>query len=100
MGYFCIDSNRLWVKKHPDQSQDESNRLHIPLTNDYLDYLTASIKDVLVKTEIDGFQLDGMFSPGFLMEGHKIRWMACEQKMECPFFGKHHGKEKHGGEKK
>ena len=86
MGYFCVNDNRLWVEKHPDQSQEKSHRPHIPLTNDYLDYLTASIEDVLVKTEIDGFQLDGMFSPDFLTEGGKIRWLACERKMYGELF--------------
>ena len=88
IGYFCVGANGLWAETHPDQSHgSKPNTIHIPLTNEYLDYLTASIKDALVKTDIDGFQIDWVFSPLFLMDGKKIRWMECEQKMYGELFG-------------
>ena len=46
------------------------------------------MKDVLVKTDIDGFQLDWMFSPPLLRKEKKVRWMACEQKMYQELFGR------------
>jgi hypothetical protein len=88
MGYFCVGANTLWAQKHPDQSYGSPSRIHIPLTNDYLDYLTAEIKDVLVKTEIDGFQLDWMYSPPLLMKEKNVRWMPCEQEMYRQLFGR------------
>ena len=39
IGYFCVGANRLWAEKHPDQSHGKPNGIHIPLTNDYLDWL-------------------------------------------------------------
>jgi uncharacterized lipoprotein YddW (UPF0748 family) len=87
MGYFCVGANALWAQKHPDQTYGGQG-ISIPLTTEYLDYLTASMKDVLLKTGIDGFQLDWMFSPPLLSEEKNVRWMACEQKMYQELFGR------------
>jgi hypothetical protein len=88
MGYFCVGANALWAQKHPDQSYGKSQGIHIPLTTEYLDYLTACMKDVLLKTDIDGFQLDWMFSPPLLSDEKNVRWMDCEQKMYRELFGR------------
>jgi hypothetical protein len=94
MGYFSIGSNHLWAEKHPDENYADEG-IHIPLTTEYLDYLAAEIKDVLAKTDIDGFQLDAMFSAPMLPKEKKVRWMACEQKMYADLFGRPFpGKEK------
>jgi hypothetical protein len=89
MGYFCVGANTYWGQKHPDQSYGIPSAIHIPFTNEYLDYLTACIKDVLKKTDIDGFQLDWAYSPPLLMKKEKdVRWLECEGKMYAELFGR------------
>ena len=88
IGYFCVAPTDCGPKNTPTRATAGSPiRIHIPLTNEYLDYLTASIKDALIKTDIDGFQIDWVFSPPFLTDGKKIRWMECEQQMYGELFG-------------
>jgi len=74
MGYYCIGANSLWGRNHPDQSYGTPAATHIPLTGDYIDYLCGSVKDVLERTEIDGFMLDWMSNTSG-------RWLDCEKKM-------------------
>ena len=102
MGYFCVGANTLWGQKHPDQSYGIPSAIHIPFTNEYLDYLTACIKDVLTKTDIDGFQLDWMYSPPLLIRKEKdVRWLDCERKMYAELFGRPFpGKEKVGARRR
>jgi uncharacterized lipoprotein YddW (UPF0748 family) len=89
MGYFCVGANTYWAQQHPDQSYGASSEVHIPFTNAYLDYLAASIRDVLTKTEIDGFMLDWVFSPPMPgREGGKVLWLDCEQQMYAELFGR------------
>jgi len=42
----------------------------------------------LKKTDIDGFQLDWVFSPPLLGKEKDVRWMDCEQKMYAELFGR------------
>jgi uncharacterized lipoprotein YddW (UPF0748 family) len=47
MGYFCIASNPKWAKDHPDLSYGAPATYHIPYTDEYLKYLSASISDAV-----------------------------------------------------
>ncbi len=93
MGYFCVGANTYWGQKHPDQSYNTPagppSAIHIPLTNQYVDYLAASIRDALSKTPIDGFMLDWVFSPPHLL-GHERqpRWLECEKQMYAELYGR------------
>lgn len=87
IAYFCVGANMLWAERYPEQSYGRPSAVHIPFTNDYLDYFCASIRDVLTKTEIDGIQLDWMYSPPLLMDEKEVRWMPCEQQMYAELFG-------------
>jgi len=88
MGYFCIGANTYWGQEHPDQSYGTPSSIHIPLTNPYLDYLSASIRDAIAKTDIDGFMIDWAFSPPLLMAEKRVRWLDCEQRMYAELFGR------------
>jgi len=90
MGYYCVGANTLWGQNHPDLSYGIPNRPHIPFTGEYLDYLAASIKDALTKTDIDGFMIDWVWLPE--RKATKGKWLDCEKKlyeqlMEHPFPG-------------
>ena len=74
MGYFCVGANTLWGKTRPELSYGIPSNPHIPFTTEYLDYLCASIKDALAKTDIDGFMIDWVFNTGG-------KWLDCEKKM-------------------
>ncbi len=88
MGYFCIGANTYWAQKHPDQSYGADSGIHIPFTCQYLDYLSTCIKDAILKTGIDGFMIDWVFSPPLLMKETKVRWMDCERQMYAELFGR------------
>lgn len=81
MGYFCAGANTYWGKTYPDLSYGTPSAVHIPFTTQYIDYLCACIEDALIKTDIDGFMLDWLFSPPLLMSEAEIRWLDCEKKM-------------------
>lgn len=80
MGYFCVGANTLWGETHPDLSYGIPNSPHIPFTTEYLDYLCASMRDVLTETEIDGFMIDWVWNTGG-------KWLDCERKMYAELFG-------------
>lgn len=91
MGYFCVASNTRWGQLHPDESYGIPNDGHLPLTNQYTDYLCSAITDTLQKTDMDGFMLDWFFH-GPIHET-KIQWLDCEiemwaQLMDSPFPGR------------
>jgi uncharacterized lipoprotein YddW (UPF0748 family) len=88
MGYFCVGANTYWAQQHPELSYGADSNIHIPFTTEYLDYLSACIKDVLIKTGIDGFMIDWVFSPPTLMKETKVRWLPCEQQMYAELFGR------------
>lgn len=87
MGYFTVGGNTYWGQKHPEESYGVPSGIHIPFTKKYLDYLSASIRDALTKTNIDGFMIDWVFSPPLLMAEDEVRWLACEQEMYVELFG-------------
>jgi len=88
MGYFCLGANTCWAQRHPDETYGAPSAIHIPFTTRYLDYLEGCIKDVLLKTGIDGFMIDWAFSPPLLMEEKEVRWLPCEQQMYAELFGR------------
>ncbi|MFH1744270.1 MAG: hypothetical protein ABIH23_35155 [bacterium] len=95
MGYFCVGANTYWGQTHPDQSYGAPSAIHIPFTLDYLEYLSATIEDVLIKTGIDGFMIDWVFHPEQAQSVDTIAWMDCEKQMYRELLGKPFpGKEK------
>ncbi len=71
MGYFCVGANTYWGQKHPDLSYGTPAPSTSPSPMSILITSTACIKDVLTKTDIDGFQLDWVYSPPLLVEGEE-----------------------------
>lgn len=92
-GYFCVGANNKWEKDHPDLSYQMDGQ-QIPLTTQYLDYLTASIEDAIKKTDMDGIMLDWFYNPGGGRDPlPPLRWLPTEQEMygelmDLPFPGK------------
>jgi len=87
-GYFCVGANTKWGQEHPELSYGFPAAPHIPFTNEYLDYLSASISDAVRKTHMDGFMIDWAWNPDGPM-----RWLECEKRMYAelmdePFPGK------------
>lgn len=68
LGYFCFGANPVWKAQHPDsvyayapmeEFTGECVGSHgIVYTDEYLDYFTRMVQDVLRKTDIDGFMID------------------------------------------
>ncbi len=90
MGYFCISANPKWAKDRPELSYGAPATYHIPYTDEYLAYLTASISDAVKKTGIDGFMIDWLWQPK--RQSTKGKWLDCEKKlyqqlMDEPFPG-------------
>ncbi len=80
-GYFCVGANNKWEEDHPDLCYQMSGQ-QIPYTTQYLDYLTASIEDAIVKTGMDGIMLDWFYNPGGGRDPQPpLRWLPCEQEM-------------------
>jgi hypothetical protein len=94
-GYFCAGANNKWEDDYPDLTYQTSGQ-QIPYTNQYLDYLCASIDDAIKKTDMDGFMIDWLYNPGGGRDPlPPLRWIKCEQKMyqelmNQPFPGKKH----------
>ncbi len=85
MGYFCAASNTLWGQMHPDLSYGIPHIWHIPFTDAYLAYLSASIADAVSKTGIDGFVMDFMWNPDRTATGGQ--WLPCEQELYAQLMG-------------
>ena len=86
MAYFCIGANTRWGKDHPGLSYDSPSDLHIPFTDEYLDYLSRSMADAMKKTGMDGTMLDWVWNPA-----DKLRqkgWLPAEQKLFAQLTGK------------
>ncbi len=79
MGYFCIGSNTRWGQDHPDLSYGCPSSPHIPYTDAYLSYLTAAIRDVVQRTDLDGFMIDWLWQPDRAATGGK--WLDCEKQL-------------------
>ncbi len=79
MGYFCISANPKWAKDHPELSYGAPATYHIPYTDEYLAYLSASISDAVEKTGIDGFMIDWLWQPK--RQSTKGKWLDCEKQL-------------------
>lgn len=84
-GYFCIGSNPKWGTDHPDQSYGTPTTYHIPYTDEYLTYLSASISDAVKKTGIDGFMIDWLWMPN--RKATQDKWLDCEKKLYQQLMG-------------
>ncbi len=84
MGYFCIAANTRWGEAHPDQSYGTPSTFHIPLTNDYLDFLCASIVEALERSGMDGFMIDWVWNP----TRPNGKWLECEKQAYKQLTGK------------
>ncbi len=87
MGYFCVGANTYWGETHPELSYGTPSAIHIPFTTQYLDYLCATVKDVLTRTDIDGFMIDWVYNAPLLNPNTTIRWMDYEIQMYAELFG-------------
>ncbi|MCP5111910.1 MAG: hypothetical protein GY953_13865 [bacterium] len=79
MAYFCAGANSKWAQDHPDLSYGMPSTLHIPYTDEYLDYLSRSIEDAVRKTGIDGFMIDWVWNPK--PELRQQGWIDSEKKL-------------------
>lgn len=98
-GYFCVGSNTRWGLQNPELSYDTPSYPHIPFTQEYIDFLCASIKEAIEITDMDGFMIDWFWNPTVGLGkngewGRPQRWLACEQQMFTELMGeKFPGKE-------
>ena len=74
MGYFSPGGNLYWSWKHPELSHPNTNWMHVPFTQTYIDYVCDSIEDALKRVDIDGFMVDGLWCVTPV-------WMDCEREM-------------------
>jgi len=86
MGYFCVGANSKWGHDHPDLSYGTPSTLHIPFTDQYLDYLALSLADAMKKTGMDGTMIDWVWNPENSLRGQG--WLACEKKLFTQLTGK------------
>jgi hypothetical protein len=61
--YYCIGANTRWGHDHPDLSYGTPTTVHIPFTDEYLDFLAKSIADGIKKTGMDVCTLDWLWVP-------------------------------------
>jgi len=85
IGYFCVGANTKWGKDHPDLSYGTPSAYHIPYTDKYLAYLSASVSDAVRKTGIDGIMLDWVWQPK--RQSTKGRWLECEKELYAKLMG-------------
>lgn len=85
MGYFCVAANTKWGTDHPDLSYGTPSTYHIPYTDEYLAYLSASIEDAVTKTGIDGFMVDWIWMPN--RASTQGKWLDCEKKLYQQLMG-------------
>lgn len=86
MGYFCAGANSRWGKDHVDLSYGSPSTLHIPFTDEYLDYLARSVADAMKRTGMDGTMIDWVWNPS--EELRKQGWIPAEQKLFTQLTGK------------
>jgi hypothetical protein len=90
-GYYPLDLNILYGEQHPEERYYQSvwmgipKAYHIPFTTNYIDYVCASVDDVLRRTDIDGLLLDQVVNITGYVRGH---WLECEQAMYREITGK------------
>jgi len=82
-GYFCVASNTRWGREHPELSYGYPSAYHIPFTDEYLDFLSASIEDALKRTGMDGFMIDWVWCPTdeVRKQANGGKWLASEKRL-------------------
>lgn len=79
MGYFCLGGNPVWSKAKPDLVHGEiplpGPSWNAVMTDEYLDYFCAGIREVLQVAGIDGFMID-WFRPTL-----RGAWLECERSL-------------------
>jgi type 1 glutamine amidotransferase len=82
-GYFCVGANTRWGREHPELSYGFPSAYHIPFTDAYLDFLSASIEDALKKTGMDGFMIDWVWCPTdeVRRQANGGKWLASEKRL-------------------
>ena len=76
MGYYCIGANTRWCDVYPELCYDNRG-MQIPFTDEYLDFLSLSIRDGLEHTKMDGFMIDWVWEPS--REGNNGKWIEAEK---------------------
>lgn len=92
-GYYTIGFNPRWAKLRPDQNYTTGDDggvggggYHIVYTDDYLEFLSESISDAVVKTGIDGFMIDWLWQPRRRVT--KGKWIKAEIDLYEQLMGK------------
>ena len=94
-GYFCAAANVKWVMDNPElnypqtiemkkgQPQSLREKKCVVYTDEYLEYLSASIKDAVSTTGIDGFMIDWLWMPQRTSRrlGGNLDWIDAEKKL-------------------
>jgi hypothetical protein len=100
-GYFCAAANVKWVMDHPElnypqkiemkggQPQSKGPKKCVVYTDEYLDYLSKSIKDAVATTGIDGFMIDWLWMPerSPIVRGEEQDWIEAEKKLYRQLMG-------------
>ena len=86
VGYFTPGANTRWGQEHPDLSYGSPSTLHIPFTDEYLDFFCRSVEDAVKRTGIDGYMLDWVWNPSKQLR--EKGWLACERKLFEQLTGK------------
>ncbi len=100
-GYFCAVGNVKWVMDNPElnypqkitmkgkQPQSTGPKKCVVYTDEYLDYLSKSIKDAVSTTGIDGFMLDWLWIPKRqpVKRGEIQPWIEAEKKLYKQLMG-------------
>jgi Hypothetical glycosyl hydrolase 6 len=86
MGYFCAGANSKWGADHPDLSYDTPSTMHIPFTEQYLDYLADSVADAVKKTGMDGTMIDWLWNPADSLRARG--WLPAERKLYTRLTGR------------
>jgi len=85
--YFCVGANNKWEEDHPEWVYQMDGQ-QIPFINPYIDYLCASIEDVIKKSGVDGIMLDWFYNPGGGRDPlPPLRWLPCEEAMYKELMG-------------
>jgi hypothetical protein len=85
MGYFCVGGNARWAEQRPDQCYGTPSQWNIPLTDDYLAYLSAAVAEGVGATGIDGFMVDWVWNPD--RAGRGGRWLPAERELYAQLMG-------------
>lgn len=86
MGYFCVGANTRWAAEHPGLSYGTPSACHIPLTDEYLDYLGGAIEEALTRSGMDGFMVDWLWNPSDAVR--KGQWLPAETSLFEQLMGK------------